>query len=124
MLKGNVRKYPKSGNSYGSPHIRYLVVEPSGAKGKRGRYQKGTDYHQELRLWRRARLAYWPTQKNYEKGEPPSGALELMRIAKVEHKGQNVMIRHKTAGNAAELILAFETEDSAKDFRNTLHKLR
>lgn len=125
MLKGNVRKYPKSGNAYGSPHVRYLVVEPAGAKGKRGRYQLGTDWHQELRFWRRGRLAYWPTQKNYEKGDPPSGALEIMKISKVEHKQEVIVaVRHKQGGNAAELILQFDTEEQAKNWRDALHELR
>jgi len=123
-LKGNVKKFPKSGVSHGSAHMRYLVVEPAGERLKQGHRHANHDWHQELRLWRRGRLAYWQTQKNYEQGDPPSGAIGIMQVSKVEHKGNNVMVRHKQANNVGELVLELGTEEQAAEFRSALHKLR
>jgi len=131
VLEGDIRKYPKSGNLYGAAQNRYIAVIPFQDVQKnpsmKGDKQEERDWHRDLRMWRRGRLAYWTTKEAFSNDEDAKGALDLMKIAKVDWTSQrplDVCVRHKQGNQTHELLIQFVSEERAYEWKTALHSMR
>lgn len=132
-IEGRCTKFPTSGGGLlGFSRERYVAVLPfddvEGAVNFREQTQ-GMGWGRQLGLWRRGKLGYWHAQENFRREEEPKGGVPLMTISKVEWDPLtpfDVSVRHKDkeSGSTQELILQFPTEDRARQWRETLHRIR